>query len=324
MKKVFNPSIFLKNKHIQTIYSSFFRKFPKHNFFIENFTLNDGDFIECYWYTKPTNITNKPIVMLFHGLAGSYKSHYIQGTMQELDKNGFNSVIVHFRSCSGIINKKVQTYHSGKTDDALEYMSSLKERFPNTKLFGIGFSLGANMLLKLLGEEKENSLLTSAVAVSAPMMLDVCANSINKGFSKFYEQMLVKDLNTLLKQKYETHDMRKIIGIKKEDIKNIKTFWEFDEIYTAKVNGFKSAKDYYTKCSSRQFLKDIQTPTLIIHAKDDPFMSAQILPSKDEVSLHVELEIYENGGHVGFINGSLLKPEYWLEKRVVEYFKEFI
>ena len=324
MKKVFNPSIFLKNKHIQTIYSSFFRKFPKHNFFIENFTLNDGDFIECYWYTKPTNITNKPIVMLFHGLAGSYKSHYIQGTMQELDKNGFNSVIVHFRSCSGIINKKVQTYHSGKTDDALEYMSSLKERFPNTKLFGIGFSLGANMLLKLLGEEKENSLLTSAVAVSAPMMLDVCANSINKGFSKFYEQMLVKDLNTLLKQKYETHDMRKIIGIKKEDIKNIKTFWEFDEIYTAKVNGFKSAKDYYTKCSSRQFLKDIQTPTLIIHSKDDPFMSAQILPSKDEVSLHVELEIYENGGHVGFINGSLLKPEYWLEKRVVEYFKGFI
>jgi len=294
MKKVFNPSIFLKNKHIQTIYSSFFRKFPKHNFFIENFTLNDGDFIECYWYTKPTNITNKPIVMLFHGLAGSYKS------------------------------QKVQTYHSGKTDDALEYMSSLKERFPNTKLFGIGFSLGANMLLKLLGEEKENSLLTSAVAVSAPMMLDVCANSINKGFSKFYEQMLVKDLNTLLKQKYETHDMRKIIGIKKEDIKNIKTFWEFDEIYTAKVNGFKSAKDYYTKCSSRQFLKDIQTPTLIIHAKDDPFMSAQILPSKDEVSLHVELEIYENGGHVGFINGSLLKPEYWLEKRVVEYFKGFI
>ena len=324
MTNHFKPSFLLKNKHVQTIYSSFFRKFPKHNFFIENFTLNDGDFIECYWYTKPTNITNKPIVMLFHGLAGSYKSHYIQGTMQELDKNGFNSVIVHFRSCSGIINKKVQTYHSGKTDDALEYMSSLKERFPNTKLFGIGFSLGANMLLKLLGEEKENSLLTSAVAVSAPMMLDVCANSINKGFSKFYEQMLVKDLNTLLKQKYETHDMRKIIGIKKEDIKNIKTFWEFDEIYTAKVNGFKSAKDYYTKCSSRQFLKDIQTPTLIIHAKDDPFMSAQILPSKDEVSLHVELEIYENGGHVGFINGSLLKPEYWLEKRVVEYFKGFI
>jgi len=321
MNKPFNPSFFLKNKHIQTMYASFFRKFPKHDFFIENFTLNDGDFIECYWYKRPTN---KPIVMLFHGLAGSYKSHYIQGMMQELYENGFDSVVVHFRSCSGVMNKKVQTYHSGKTDDALEYMQSLKQRLPNIKLFGVGFSLGANMLLKLLGEEKENSLLTSAIAVSAPMMLDVCADSINKSFSKFYEQMLVKNLNKLLKQKYETHDMQKLIGLKKEDIKNIKTFWEFDEIYTAKVNGFKSAQDYYTKCSAKQFLKDIHIPTLIIHSKDDPFMSKNILPYKDEVSLHVELEIYENGGHVGFVNGSLFKPEHWLEKRAVEYFKKFI
>ena len=321
MKHSFNPSFFLKNKHVQTMYASFFRKFTKHDFFIENFTFADGDFTECYWYKKPTN---KPIVMLFHGLAGSYKSHYIQGMMQELDNNGFDSVVVHFRSCSGVMNKKVQTYHSGKTDDAIEYMKSLKHRFPNIKLFGIGFSLGANMLLKLLGEEKEHSLLSSAVAVSAPMMLDVCADSINQGFSKRYEQMLVKNLNILLEQKYETHDMQKIIGLKKEDVKNIKTFWEFDEVYTAKVNGFKSAKDYYEKSSSKQFLKNIQTPTLIIHSKDDPFMSAEILPSKDEISLHIELEIYENGGHVGFINGSLLKPEYWLEKRVVDYFKEFI
>ena len=323
----FNPSFFLKNRHIQTMYASFFsnmpwgRKFHKHDFFIEKFTLSDGDFIECYWYKEQTNTTDKPIVMLFHGLAGSYKSHYIQGMMQELDKHGFNSVVVHFRSCSGVMNKKVQTYHSGKTDDALEYMKSLKQRFAQTKLFGVGFSLGANMLLKLLGEEKENSLLTSAVAISAPMMLDVCANSINKGFSKLYEQMLVKNLNLLLEQKYETHDMQRIIGVKKEDVKNIKTFWEFDEIYTAKVNGFKSAQDYYTKCSAKQFLKNIKTPTLIIHAKDDPFMSAKILPTKDEVSLHVELEIHENGGHVGFINGSLFKPEYYLEKRVVEYFE---
>ena len=321
MIKPFNPSLFLKNNHVQTMYASFFRKFPKHNFFVEKFTLSDGDFIECYWYKKPSN---KPIVMLFHGLAGSYKSPYIQGTMDKLDKNGFDSVVVHFRSCSGVMNKKVQTYHSGKTDDALEYMKSLKDRFSDVKLFGIGFSLGANMLLKLLGEEKENSLLTSAVAVSAPMMLDVCADSIHKGFSKFYEQMLVKNLNILLEQKYENHDMQSIINLKKEDIKNIKTFWEFDEVYTAKVNGFESAQDYYTKCSAKQFLKYIQTPTLIIHAEDDPFMSPEILPKKDEVSLHVELEIYKNGGHVGFINGSLLKPEYWLEGRVVDYFKEFI
>jgi len=320
----FKPDIFLKNNHIQTIYASFFRKFPKHNFFIEKFIFNDDDFTHCYWYKEPSATNNKPIVVLFHGLAGSYKSHYIQGVMQELDTKGFDCVVLHFRSCSGVMNKKVQTYHSGKTDDALEYMRALRVKFPNKLFFGVGFSLGANMLLKLLGEEKENSLLTSAIAVSAPMMLDVCANSINKGFSKFYESMLVKNLNILLEQKYEMHDMQKIIGLKKEDVKNIKTFWEFDEIYTAKVNGFKSAQDYYEKSSARQFLKDIQTPTLIIHAKDDPFMSPEIIPAKEEVSLHVELEIYENGGHVGFVNGSLFKPEYWLEKRVSEYFEIFL
>jgi predicted alpha/beta-fold hydrolase len=321
MQKQFQPSFFLRNKHIQTIYASLFRKLPSHKFYIERFTLSDGDFIECYWYNKPTN---KPIVMLFHGLAGSYKSPYILGTMIELDKAGFDSVVVHFRSASGVMNKKAKAYHSGQTQDALEYITNLKQKYPDKKLFAVGFSLGANMLLKLLSELKQNSPLKAAIAISAPMMLDISADEINKGLSKIYQSILVKDLNTLLEKKYETHDMQKLIGLKKEDVKNIKTFWQYDEIYTAKINGFKSAKDYYTKSSSKQFLKDIHTKTLIIHALDDPFMSTDVLPNKDEVSLHVELEIYKHGGHVGFINGTLFNPEYWLDTKISNHFKQFI
>jgi len=323
MKNSFNPPFLLKNKHIQTIYSSFFRKVPKHNFEVEKFILSDGDFIECYWYNKQTNNNNKPIVLLFHGLAGSYKSPYIQGTMCELDKNGYNSVVVHFRSCSGIMNDKAISYHSGKTDDALEYISNIKTKFPNSKLFGVGYSLGGNMLLKLLGETGEDSQFEAAISISAPLELATCSDSINKGFSRFYQKHLVDDLNILLEQKYDKHDMNSIINLKKEDVKKLSTFWEFDEAYTAKVHGFKSAKDYYEKSSSKQFLKHIKTNTLLIHSLDDPFMTPSIVPKKDEVSLHVELEIYPYGGHVGFIEGGIFKPIYWLEKRIVSYFNQF-
>ena len=312
----------LKNKHIQSVYSTFFRKFPSHKFFIEKFTLSDGDFIEPYWYKKPSS--NKPIVILFHGLSGSYKSPYIHGLMRELDRLGYNSVVMHFRTCSGVMNIKPIAYHSGKTDDAKEFIQSVKMRFANSKLFGVGFSLGGNMLLKLLGELKENSPFSACTAVSAPMQLDVGADKMNSGFSRFYQKHLLKNLNQLLEQKYEMHDMHSIINIKKEDVKKISSFWEFDDVYTAKVHGFKSAQDYYTKSSSKQYLKHIKTPTLIISALDDPFMTPEVIPTKDELSGFVELEVHNNGGHVGFIDGSLLNPIYYLDKKIPDFFQKHL
>ncbi len=324
MNNQFKPSFLLKNRHIQTLYSSLFRKIPQHSFFVERFELSDGDFVECHWYNKQLTQDNKPLVILFHGLAGSYKSPYILGTMKELNSNGFNSVVMHFRGCSGIMNTKAKSYHSGKTDDALEFIQSLHVRYKNSKLFAVGYSLGGNMLLKLLGELGEKSPLSAAIAISAPMQLDICGDSMDRGFSKVYQRHLIKDLNSSLKQKCETHDMKTLINFDKKEIKNLRTFWEFDDAYTAPIHGFKDAQDYYTKSSSKQFLKHITTNTLIIHSVDDPFMTPKVIPNKEETSLHVELEIYPYGGHVGFIEGSLFKPKYWLEKRVVRYFKKFV
>ena len=231
---------------------------------------------------------------------------------------------MHFRGCSGKANLLGRSYHSGDSGDALEFITSLTKHYPNSKLFGLGYSLGANMLLKLLGEKKEFSPLNGAVAISPPMQLDICADSMNRGFSKIYQKRLLKDLNESLDKKYDVHDMQALIGLKREDIKNLKTFWEFDDIYTAPIHGFKSAQDYYTQCSSKQYLKWIEIPTLIIHAEDDPFMTSAVIPKEDELSCSITLEVSPHGGHVGFVGGTVLKPIYWSENRVVEFFKELI
>lgn len=316
----FKAALGLKNRHLQTIYPALFRKNNPINFEIEMFKLSDGDFLECYWNKVTKQTTNAPVVILFHGLAGSYKSPYIIGLMNELNSSGFNSVLMHFRGCGDKENLLPRSYHSGESADTLEYIISLKEKYPHSKLYAVGFSLGANMLLKLLGEGHKNLPVQKAIAISAPMQLDICANQMNKGFSKFYQKMLVNNLNEALDKKYDKHRMSEHITLKRENIKKLKTFWDFDGAYTAPVHGFKSAQDYYNKCSSKQFLKHIVTPTLIIHAKDDPFMTQKILPNKNDLSKYTKLEIYENGGHVGFISGTLFKPKYWLDKRVVTFF----
>ena len=116
--------------------------------------------------------------------------------------------------------------------------------------------------------------------------------------------------------------MNSLINFEKKEIKKLKTFWEFDSVYTAPIHGFSSARDYYKKSSSKQYLKNIHTKTLIIHSLDDPFMNEKIIPSRHELSESTTLEISANGGHVGFIGGTLFNPEYWLEKRITSFIKE--
>ena len=181
--------------------------------------------------------------------------------------------------------------------------------------------MGGNMLLKLLGEYKEDSPLSGAISISAPLQLDISANTIDKGSSMFYQKYLLKHLKQSLSKKYDRFNMEDIIGFKKKDISKIDSIYKFDHIYTAKIHNFKTAKNYYKQSSAKQYLKYICTPTLIIHALDDPFMHRSILPNKNEISKYITMEVYKNGGHVGFISGNIFKPKYWLDKRVVEYFK---
>ena len=324
MSESFEPAFGLSNEHLQTLFQSLFRKLPMVDTTVEQFELSDGDFLECNWYNKPKNGDTTPIVVLFHGLTGSLESPYIQGIMRKLDENGFSSVLMHLRGCSHNMNRLDRLYHSGDTEDARVWIEHLTEKFPYNPLFAVGYSLGGNLLLKLLGELNDYSPISAAVAVSAPMQLEISANKLNSGFSRFYQYLLMDDLKESLEQKYDLHHIQSLLGIDKEKLEDFTTFWELDDAYTAPIHGFKTAKDYYESSSSKKYLRRISTNTLVIHALDDPFMTPEILPKKGEVSSKVKLELYPHGGHVGFISGSLIKPQYWLEDRIVNYFKEFV
>ena len=304
----------MRNRHIQTLFASFFRKDRLQKVVNEEFTLLDGDFVEIVWNQEKPK-AKRPIVVLFHGLAGSVHSPYIVGLMKALHAKGYACVLMHFRGCGQKENLKQRAYHSGDTADAKAWIEHLNSTYPNNPLHAVGFSIGGNMLLKLLGEWQEQTPLRSAVSVSAPMRLDICADTIEKGFAKVYQEYLLKPLKKSLLAKYKKFNMQELIGIDEQRVKEIKTVREFDELYTASMHGFASSKDYYERCSARQFLKGIRIPTLIIHALDDPFMTPEILPNSDEVSEFVTLDISPCGGHVGFVGG-LFGVEYWLEERL--------
>ena len=318
----FKPAFGLGNKHIQTLYPALFRKVVQPKFEIERFELDDGDFVECFWHRRPERSRKTPIVVLFHGLEGSYRSSYTQGMMNALNNAGFSSVLMHFRGCSGKINRLPKSYHSGDTSDAKAWITHLKSRYNGHKIFAIGYSLGGNMLLKLLGEWEEKSLIAGAVSVSAPMQLEASANRMNRGVSLIYQYYLMKHLKASLLKKYKNHPMKSIIGIDENSVRKLKSLREFDDAYTAPVNGFKSAKEYYKKSSAKQYIKNIRTDTLIIHALDDPFMTNEVLPDQKELPVNVKMELSENGGHVGFVGGSIFKPKYWLEERILTFIKK--
>ena len=277
--------------------------------------------MECVWYGE-TPSKEKPLVVLFHGLEGSVESPYIIGTMKALDRAGYASVLMHFRGCGSHPNKKPRAYHSGDTADAKAWIAHLNRTYADVPLYAVGFSVGGNVLLKLLGEWGSNAPLHVAVAVSVPMRLDISADTLEKGFAKLYQGYLLRPLKESLLKKYQLFDMQHYLGIDEARVRAIETIREFDDLYTAKMHGFSSAQAYYEASSSRQYLKDIAVPTLILHAKDDPFMTPEVLPREDELSPSVTLEVHEHGGHVGFVSGGLLKPEYWLKERIVTFLEE--
>jgi len=318
IKSEFQPSFWVKNRHLQTLWGAIFKRMPRlPTPEKKRIELKDGDFVDLEIFD---NSAGKETVMLLHGLEGSSESHYIAGLTDSLLKQGMRVIIKHFRGCGGESNRLLKSYHSGVSGDLEETLLAL-----NSKEFHIdylcGFSLGGNVLLKWLGEKQRNTEIKAAVAVSVPLQLSECAKSIDKGFSKIYQAHLLDTLKKKTKSKFP--EVFELIKIDKDEVDKISNFWEFDELITARLNGFEGASDYYKKVSSRQFLGNISIPTLIIHAEDDPFMNPSVIPSENELSEHVIFELSKNGGHVGFVEGrSLQKPGYYLEERIPSFFQQ--
>lgn len=314
----FNSAWWLPGGHLQTLWASLKKRKENISLTRERLELPDGDFIDLDW-TEGSEKT--PLVLVLHGLEGSIQSTYAKGMLSALKNSGFRAIFMHFRGCSEEHNRSSKSYHAGETGDLSYVLRTLSTREPSIPIAAIGFSLGANVLLKYLGETKTDSLLSCAVSISTPFLLNRSADKLQKGFSKIYQKYLL----TKLQKKILDKDRLIKSPINLSNLSKINDFWKFDDLITAKLNGFNSAQDYYKKSSSSYYLSDIKRPTLLLQALNDPFLYPDAIPSQGELPTHVQLELYKSGGHMGFIMGSLpWQPKYWLEERVPAYIKKIL
>ena len=305
----FNVAWWCRNRHLQTLYPTFFRKPLTLKLYDEILELPDGDFLELSWTEKKPS---RPIIILLHGLEGSINSPYAKGILKTIYDMGWQGVLMHFRGCGTQHNRLDRSYHSGETGDLNTFITTLNSRFPDQAIAAIGVSLGGNVLLKYLGEKKENSNLFAAMAISVPFDLADGARQLDTGLSKTYQKHLIDHLRHKMKDKFKG----KAAPVDMDKIDKWRDFFSFDNNVTASIHGFKDVNDYYTQSSSKQFLKHITTPTLILHSKDDPFMTQESIPTEDELSPSITLELARHGGHVGFIYGKQFNENYWIEKRL--------
>ncbi|MBV9576737.1 MAG: hydrolase [Gammaproteobacteria bacterium] len=314
----FKPAWWLLNSHLQTLWPALFRSEIK-DLALENerVELPDNDFIDLTWVGKNKSA---PIVLILHGFEGSLESHYAKGMLRAIDQQGWRGVFMHFRGCSGEPNRLLRGYHSGETKDAAYIVNLLLQREPRCPLAAIGYSLGGNVLLKWLGETGRENPLKAAIAISVPFELNKAADRIQQGFSRFYQWYLLKCVCERLRHKFASIPA----PIDTADLFRVQTIRDFDHKYTVPIHGFTSVDEYYTTTSSRRYLHAIQVPTLILHAKDDPFMTEDVIPRQEELSSYVTLEITECGGHVGFVAGKYpWRPHYWLEERAPEFLNNY-
>ncbi len=315
----FKPAWWLPNSHLQTLWPAFCRSQIK-NLVLERerLELPDGDFVDLDWLDRNKSA---PLVLILHGFEGSIDSHYAKGMLAACSQRGWRGVFMHFRGCSGEPNRLPRGYHSGETQDVDYVVNVLRGREADLQLAAIGYSLGGNILLKWLGETAQNNPLAAAIAISVPFDLHKASKRIQSGFSRIYQWYFLKCLRERLLHKFEQVDSLIDPGFLSE----VQTMRDFDDRYTAPLHGFNGVDDYYQTASSRHYLHSIHVPTLILHAKDDPFMTEDVIPQGNEISPFVNLEITEAGGHVGFVSGNYpWRAEYWLEQRVPDFLQNYI
>ncbi|MGL4446612.1 hydrolase [Shewanella sp.] len=317
MSNAFMPPWWAKSPHVQTILPVL-TKVAKPVLKRQRLELPDGDFIDLDW--QGVGVDGNAIVVILHGLEGSAQSHYARRLLLACRQQQLTAVVHHHRSCSGEVNRLARSYHSGDTDDLQFSLSALKRRYPHSPLFAVGYSLGGNVLTKYQGEYQDDSLLSRAVVVSAPLQLSACAKRLEKGFSTLYQRHLLKQLQQKIRQKLADPHLASMIPLDERQLMQLTTFHEFDDKVTAPLHGFQGVNDYYHRASGLAFIERITKPTLIMHAKDDPFMTEAVIPHPSQVPTQVEYELHPFGGHVGFINGgSPWRPQYYLERRILDF-----
>ena len=296
----------LPGGHLQTIYAALLPA-PRIAWRRARWETPDGDFIDLDWAGGEENPGGR-LIALFHGLEGSSRSPYARAIAARALALGWRCVVPHFRGCSGELNRLPRAYHSGDSAEIGWILRRLEARH------AVGISLGGNALLKLLGEQGTALPLEKAIAISAPLDLAAAGRALDAGLSReIYTRIF---LGTLKKKTFEKL-RRQSIAVDARRLEKARTFWEFDDTVTAPLHGFLGADDYWARSSSGPWLKHIRVPTLVLNARNDPFMPESALDAiKDsgEVPANVVLEFPRSGGHAGFPG-----RDRWLARRVLEF-----
>ena len=309
----------LPGGNAQTIYPFLLRSLVIPSYQRERLELDDGDFIDIDWLD---NSTDRPLVVMFHGLEGDSSSHYARSIMGLFQELGWRGAVVHFRGCSGTPNRLPRAYHAGDSEEIdrilLKIIDKNQSLNSNTQLYVIGISLGGNALLKWLGEQGKKAchLIDGVATVSVPLDLAAAGKALDSGFNQIYTQHFLGTLKKKVLKKLDNFP-----GLfDAVAVAECTTLYQFDNLVTAPLHGFSNTDEYWTLSSSKPWLKHIQVPTLVINARNDPFMPSSFLPVQTDVSCSVLLEFPAEGGHVGFLSSPFPGNLTWLPQRIVRFF----
>jgi predicted alpha/beta-fold hydrolase len=302
---------------LQTLYAALAVSRPAVAYRRERWDAPDGDFVDLDWAGGGDAGARKPLVVLFHGLEGSSRSHYALALMAQVERRGMRGVVVNFRGCSGEPNRLARAYHSGDAQEIDWILRRVGARNSGVPLYAVGVSLGGNALLKWLGDNGQAAagVVDAAVAISAPLDLMAAGDALGKGFNLVYTRNFLGTLKAKSIAK-----LTRFPGLYDAvAVQSAATLREFDNLVTAPLHGFRDTDDYWTRASSKPGLRNIRVPTLVINARNDPFLPAAALPGPGDVSPSVTLEQPESGGHVGFVDGGFPGTFSWLPSRVLGF-----
>jgi len=260
-----------------------------------------------------------PWVHLYHGLEGSSNSPYARTLMEYTRQRGWRGSVFHFRGCSGEPNRLPRAYHSGDTAEIDWSIRRVKQLAGSAPLYGAGVSLGGNAFAKWLGErgDEATDVVKRAAIVSAPLDLTAAGDALGRGITRMYALHFLGTLKPGALEK-----LQRFPGIyDAQAVRRARTLREFDDVVTAPIHGFRDATDYWSRASAKPHLRDVRVPTLLLNARDDPFLPGMHLPTEREVSAAVKLEFPDRGGHVGFVSGPFPGRIQWLPQRLMHFFE---
>ncbi len=302
----------LFNGHLQTILPSLQDKKGTLPYERQRFTLSDGDFVDLDWLKGG----NKKCALLIHGLEGGSQRKYLRKMASHLHAKGWDILAWNARSCSGEMNKAFRLYEHGEIGDLTEVIQDVNAKGDYEQMILVGFSMGGSIVINYLSRMADSlpKMVTHGVAISTPCNLGECADQLDKWDNYLYRNKFKRKLYKKVKHKAEQFPGR--IDISK--LSEVKCWRDFDEFFSAPVNGYKDAEDFYKKASAGNHVAGVKVPTLLINAKNDPFLTPSCSPFEiAQNHPNFYLEVTENGGHVGFPDRD--KKTYWLGQRVEDF-----